>query len=274
VGQSGTATEHFSAGYTVQTSLTLVNDSSVQVTSCSLSFAGNVAWSWTGAVPAGRTTLLTDLSDTSIFAGDDSIHGNQSSNVLQGWQGNDFIDGGAGIDTAKYSGSWSEYSYVQNPDGSVSVNGPDGADALVSVERLEFSDYGVAFDIQGTAGQAYRLYQAAFARPPDLSGLGYQINALESGLSLIQVGSNFIASPEFQAKYGNVDDTQFLTLLYQNVLHRAPDEGGLQYHLDEMHVQGQSRALELVHFSESPENQANVIGAIGGGILYVPLQFY
>ena len=33
----------------------------------------------------------------------------------------------------------------------------------------------LALDINGTAGQVYRLYQAAFDRKPDLVGLGYWI---------------------------------------------------------------------------------------------------
>jgi serralysin len=84
------------------------------------------------------------------------------------------------------------------------------------------------------------------------------------------VAQHFIDSPEFQATYGNTTDTQFITLLYQNVLNRAPDPGGLQFHLDEF-AHGESRADMLTHFSESPENQANVIGQIGNGMLYVPL---
>jgi serralysin len=147
---------------------------------------------------------------------------------------------------------------------SIFGNGVD--EWVTNVERLQFTNGIVALDINGDAGQAYRLYQAAFNRVPDVGGLGYQTNALDTGLTLTQVASNFIASPEFQRTYGNVDDTQFVTLLYQNVLHRAPDAGGLQFHLDEMHVQGQSRADVLVHFSESPENQANVIGQIQDGM--------
>jgi serralysin len=100
---------------------------------------------------------------------------------------------------------------------------------------------------------------------PDTAGLKYQTNALDSGYSLSTVAGNFIASPEFQRTYGNVSDTQFITLLYQNVLHRAPDAGGLQYHLNEI-ATGQSRADVLTHFSESPENQANLIGQIGNGV--------
>ncbi len=54
------------------------------------------------------------------------------------------------------------------------------------------------------------------------------------------------------------------------MLHRAPDTGGLQFHLDEF-AHGESRADMLIHFSESPENQANVIGQIDNGMLYVPI---
>jgi hypothetical protein len=143
-----------------------------------------------------------------------------------------------------------------------------GTDVLWNVERVQFDDYTIAFDIDGDAGEAYRLYQAAFSRAPDLPGLGYQTNALDNGLPLWFVASQFIASPEFQSKYGAVDNTQFITLLYQNVLHRAPDSGGLQYHLDEL-ASGQTRGDVLMHFSESPENQANVIGQIQGGIVFV-----
>ena len=83
------------------------------------------------------------------------------------------------------------------------------------------------------------------------------------------MAANFIASPEFQSKYGSaVDSSQFITLLYNNVLHRAPDSGGLQYHLNEL-ATGQTRADVLTHFSESPENQANVIGQIQAGITFI-----
>jgi serralysin len=84
------------------------------------------------------------------------------------------------------------------------------------------------------------------------------------------VAQHFIDSPEFQSTYGATDDTQFITLLYRNVLDRDPDAGGLQFHLDEF-AHGESRADMLCHFSESPENEANVIGQVTNGMLFVPL---
>lgn len=176
------------------------------------------------------------------------------------------IDGGAGLDTMMLSGQHSQYTITHTTTG-FSVVGNGVNEWVTNVERLKFSDGYVSLDINGDGGMAYRLYQAAFNRHPDIGGLGYQTNALDNGLTIAQVAGNFIASPEFQATYGSVDNTQFITLLYQNVLHRAPDSGGLQFHMDEF-ASGQSRADMLVHFSESPENQANVIGSIQDGMFY------
>jgi hypothetical protein len=176
------------------------------------------------------------------------------------------IDGGRGLDTLALAGSHTQY-FISHTDSGFSISGNGVSEWVTNVERLQFSDGFVGLDISGDAGQAYRLYQAAFNRVPDIPGLGYQTNALDTGLTLSQVAGNFIASPEFQRTYGNVDDTQFITLLYRNVLHREPEPAGLQFHLDELHS-GQTRADVLTHFSESPENQANVIGQIQDGMFF------
>jgi hypothetical protein len=174
------------------------------------------------------------------------------------------IDGGAGLDTLVLFGHQDQYHITHTTTGfSIFGNGVD--EWVTNVERIQLTNGYLALDINGDAGQAYRLYQAAFDRTPDAAGLGYQTHQLDLGYSLSQVAAAFIASPEFQSKYGNVDDKTFITLLYNNVLHRAPDADGLQYHLNEI-AQGQSRADVLTHFSESPENQANVIGQIQDGM--------
>jgi len=176
------------------------------------------------------------------------------------------IDGGAGIDTLVLNGHRDQY-YINHTATGFTIFG-NGVDQWVTnVERLKFTNGYVALDIEGHGGQAYRLYQAAFDRVPDIPGVGYQTNELDTKLTLVQVAANFIASPEFQTTYGSVDNRQFVTLLYRNVLDREPEQAGLEYHMNRL-ANGATRADILVGFSESPENKANVIGAIDDGFFY------
>lgn len=213
-------------------------------------------------------TITGSAAPERLFGGGghDVIVAGPGNDVLAGNAGDDLIDGGEGIDTAFYIGTPAQYAFLRD-GASVHLAGVDGSDTLVNVERLQIGDVKIAIDIDGHGGQAYRLYQAAFNRTPDLSGLGYQMNALDTGLALWQVASNFIASPEFQTTYGTLNDSQFVTQLYANVLHRAPDSGGLAYHVNNL-ANGFGRWDILVGFSESPENQAALIGVISNGMIY------
>jgi hypothetical protein len=148
--------------------------------------------------------------------------------------------------------------------------GAEGSDTLVGVERLVFGDGALAFDLAGAAGQAYRLYAAAFDRQPDLVGLGFWIGAMDRGQPLYDVGIEFTKSDEFIRMYGAQHTSEeFLTKLYQHILHRAPDAGGYAFWLDALH-HGLAEGRLLAEFGESPENQAQVIGQIQDGIAYLP----
>jgi hypothetical protein len=178
------------------------------------------------------------------------------------------IDGGMGIDTLAIHGSSSQYTITHTATGFTIHNASQGSQWVTNVERLMFTDGMVALDSQGDAGMAYRLYQAAFNRTPDLAGLGFQMSALDNGLQLAQVAGNFIASPEFQSTYGNLSNEQFVRQLYANVLHREAEVEGYAYHLNHLN-NGFTRADVLVGFSESPENQAALIGVTQDGMSYL-----
>lgn len=138
------------------------------------------------------------------------------------------------------------------------------------INRLPFESNYVALDVgKGEiAGSVYRLYKAAFDRTPDMEGLGYWIDAFDHGADLTGVASSFIASPEFAAMYGaNSTDTNFVTLLYNHVLHRDPDAEGNAYWLNALQ-QDVSRGSVLASFSESPENIAQTAQLIANGIQY------
>ncbi|WP_420473117.1 DUF4214 domain-containing protein [Noviherbaspirillum sp. ST9] len=207
----------------------------------------------------------------SVGAFGSAVTGNAQNDLLRSGTGNDVIDGGQGIDTLALDGARSRYQVTVANNAAIvkDLIGQDGADTLNNVERIRFSDVSLALDITGTGGQAFRLYQAAFSRAPDTPGLGFQMNALDAGWSIVSVAQNFIDSPEFASTYGHLDNSQFVTQLYANVLHRAPDSGGLAFHTKNL-AEGMFRAQTLVGFSESPENQAAVIGVIQNGMEYLP----
>jgi hypothetical protein len=115
------------------------------------------------------------------------------------------------------------------------------------------------------AASIARLYYAALDRAPDLSGLSDWTQALESGQNLSEIAGGFTNSTEFQTRYGALDNTQFVDLLYHNVLDRAPDAGGLANWLDAL--SHQSREEVLLGFSQSQEFKYKMQPYLDGGFI-------
>lgn len=181
------------------------------------------------------------------------------------------IDGGAGIDTVQLPGHASAWQVVREAGTTTVRHRETGvADTLAGVERLLFSQTALVLDIEGNGGQAYRMYRAAFDRTPDLEGVGFWITQLDRGLSLNQVAAAFIGSAEFQGLYGTgPGDRQFIELLYRNVLHRQPEDGGFAFWLARLD-EGIGRERVLAAFSESDENVEALQDLIGNGFDYLP----
>ena len=76
----------------------------------------------------------------------------------------DNFDGGPGMDTVVYLGNSTEY--ILKPDGTgievSSVNFSEGSDWLLNVERLQFKDKGLAFDLDKNAGVAAKTLGLVF----------------------------------------------------------------------------------------------------------------
>ena len=155
--------------------------------------------------------------------------------------------------------------------GTASGGQVNGTDTLTNIERLKFSDVAVALDIDGIAGQCYRIYKAAFARTPDLGGVGYWINVMDKGTSLQSVAGGFIFSDEFKSVYGtNPTNDALVTRFYTNVLGRAPDATGAAYWTGILNNKQDTVANVLANISESAENKASLVGVIGNGFEYTP----
>lgn len=111
---------------------------------------------------------------------------------------------------------------------------------------------------QDTFGEVYRLYGATLDREPNIAGLINWFNALNSGLlSPESVARGFVSSAEFQSTYGDLNSTDFVSLLYNNVLGRDPDAQGLVNWTAQLDSGNMSRAEVVLGFSESGEYRRN-----------------
>ncbi len=129
--------------------------------------------------------------------------------------------------------------------------------AIVAVACLAVlglaSPANAAVDPAVAQGQATRLYSAYFLRDPDLAGLRFWIDRLEGGGSLQDVSQFFAESPEFEDRYGELTDAEFIELVYQNVLDRSPDATGRAFWLAQLRSGAIDRGGVMIGFSESPE---------------------
>lgn len=195
------------------------------------------------------------------------------NDVLAGGAGDDLLDGGAGLDTALFAGKMENFKVSANVAGfSVADNSMgEGTERLVNIERIRFADGALALDIEGVAGQAYRIYQAAFDRSPDLTGLGYWMSVMDQGSSLKAVAAGFVGSAEFRALYGgNPTNAEIVAKFYQNVLHRAGETEGIAYWAGVLDSGAASLVDVLIGFSESAENKAALVGLMSNGFAYTP----
>jgi len=236
-----------------------------------------------GSSPASLRWYYGEFENALGSAGNDLIIGNPFDNVITGSAGNDWIDGGGGLDIATYSGPMNNYSITTSVVGAWvvqdSVMNRDGVDTLTNIQRLQFGvadgNTGanmVALDIgpNEAAGSMYMLYQATFNRTPDASGLGYWIYRLDHGADIIHdIANFFVNSPEFIAKYGlNSSNVSYVDNLYQNVLHRPGEYSGVSYWNYQLDHGLITRAAVLEDFAVLPEGASLVANAISHGIDY------
>jgi len=159
----------------------------------------------------------------------------------------------------------------------VQQKGKSTIDEITGVSNLSFNDktVSVSSDIKGVFDQVtgketkdaqmYRLYNAAFARFPDASGLHYWINEYTRGITDYRnIAQSFLNSEEFKTRYGaNNSNTDFINNMYRNILGRLPDEEGRNYWVSNLDSGRDIRVNVLGGFAESTENK-NLFSQVTG----------
>ncbi len=123
-------------------------------------------------------------------------------------------------------------------------------------------------EFTGFVAPVVRLYFATYLRVPDYDGLTFNAGLVRAGtVTHAQLADFFTASPEFAALYGALDDAQFVTLLYANVLGRAPDAAGLSGWVALLGG-GYTRGQVLLGFAESAEYQSAMANEVFVTMMY------
>lgn len=216
--------------------------------------------------------------------GDDHLDGGEGDDYLSGGSGHNTLLGGNGTDTAVYTYSRNHVDIHDNDDGTYTVTDGTFEDTLSGVEHISFSDGSMsvnyAIEIRAHQEEIARFYNALFERDPDEDGLAYWVNnltdpAIGGGGSNIQsIAQAFTQSTEFQALYGaDVSNSDFVNLLYQNILHRTADQSGYDYWLNEINETG-DRGSMIVGFSNSVEYATETASTIDNFLATVTLNNY
>ncbi|MDD5175804.1 MAG: DUF4214 domain-containing protein [Sterolibacterium sp.] len=84
-----------------------------------------------------------------------------------------------------------------------------------------------------TVTEVQRAYLSYFGRPADPSGLAFYTNAANNQ-TVASMKAAFAASPEYAAMYSGMNDLQRVERVYENVLGRTADSGGLIFWAGEL----------------------------------------
>src|SRR4051794_23476783 len=204
---------------------------------------------------------------------DDRLTGSLADDRLVNRSGDDIVDGGSGRDTLEYSGARADYTVTRSATGFTvdDHGGLAGHDDIRNVERLQFADDKLAFDVDGNAGTAVKVLGAVFGGEAvhghrDVVGIALQL--LDDGMShesLMQLALHARLGAAAD-DHGAVVDLLFHNLTGNQASHETHDI------LVGMLDRGEVSAAALGNAAaETSVNQANInlVGLAQTGIDYV-----
>ena len=203
--------------------------------------------------------------------GNEKAFGGDGDDTFQGLAGNDSIDGGIGIDTAKFSGTADNFKISITSSGCTITDkriGFDGIDSLVAIERLKFTDKSIAIDITGNAGITAKILGAVFGKE-SLNNKNY----VGIGLHFLDGGWTYdnLAALALDATGAKSND-QIVSLLWTNVIGTKPTAADKQPFIALLD-NGMS-AGALAHLAANTSfntTNINLVGLAQTGIEYIPV---
>jgi hypothetical protein len=144
---------------------------------------------------------------------------------------------------------------------------PANQDTLVNIERLEFDDINLAFDLDGHAGEVAKLLGAVFgataAANREYAGIG--LTEADNGLSYEQLGEFAINAT------GLTSHDDIVVLLWQNLFGTAPAESEKSPYVELLGNGAISTGGLAVLAAETGVNAENIhlTGLVQTGLAYI-----
>lgn len=106
-------------------------------------------------------------------------------------------------------------------------------------------------EYQETVAPLARLYHATFGRFLDYEGINYYTGQREDGRPLGAIADEFAGSREFEMRYGNLDNAEFVARILANVLGSASQADVRAYWTAELDAGRMTRGQVIVDLAES-----------------------
>jgi len=209
-------------------------------------------------------------------AGNDVLSGGGGQDTLSGGTGNDLLEGGEGIDTAVFSGSPANYQVTRVVDTYVirDKSGSDGTDTLTHMERLQFSNTGLALDMEATqsGGEAALLIGALLGRTAltDKPLVGALLGYFDAGNTLLDAANAAIGAGIVDRLANGSSTSALVNLIYHSITGTDPAASVTRDLAALIDSGTYSKAGFLAFAANHAENQTNV-GLVG--LLQTGLEF-
>lgn len=210
-------------------------------------------------VVGDKNTTLEGLGGNDLLAtsgGNDSIEGGNGNDTISAGAGNDTIngvlnfdtiDGGTGYDLVLLAGDVTNWTVSVVGDDVVfnstfitdslgnQTNATISNVELVQIAQVaaELTQFSYVITQDGATADAMRLYQTALGRSADYEGSQFWLDAVEAGVSIEQLATDFAGSAEFASIWSAVStNTELVTQIYTNAFGTGPDDEGLTFWVD------------------------------------------
>ncbi len=204
---------------------------------------------WSDSDNDARPLIFEELEGFDSSQNDNDVLNDTRSSVLQAY-----------FDTTAFNRMQSIYeTIVSGSDTEIDQKVSELNNNTTTISELYadlLADSNSDFELMGFIG---RVYIACFNRNADFGGAQYYRERISTQrMTRLQMVSNFVNSNEFNNRYGSeLTSQEFMTLVYNNVFGRNPDQGGLDYWSGRLDAGTITRAELMLQFINSNEFTSN-----------------